>query len=438
MSSEVLKIKINSYRIKIITILLTLLLQKKQEMTSSTNLSPSKQRIRIAATCLFIAQGLVFAAWASRLPDIKADFNVVDFKQFGYIMSLIPIGKFIAIPLVGYLFPRIGSKKTVLISILGFTLSLFVVGFISNTVYFLSAVMLFFGIFWNMTDISLNTQAIEVERVYGKSIIATFHASWSFAACVGALIGYGMINMDIIPKWHFVIISIFAAALILINHRYLPEHKHEEQGVEEEGEEKSLWDVIKERKLPETLLIQLGIIWLLALIVENTMFEWSDLYFQSVIKAPSSMQIGFLVFMIMMFSGRMITNYLYTIWKKITVLQVAGILIFLGFLTSSILIDHMDDLKFKVAINSFGFMMIGLGISCVVPTLYSIVAEKAKTPPGLALTIMSTIAFAGPLITPSLVGVISDHAGMDWAYLTIGFVGLCIVGITLVGKNLKN
>lgn len=410
---------------------------KKNIMTTETSSpSVSKLRIRIAATCLFIAQGLVFAAWASRLPDIKADFNVKDLMQFGLLMFLIPVGKFFAIPSVGYLLPRIGSKKTVLISILGFTLSLFVVGFIANNLYLLGIVMLLFGVFWNMTDISLNTQAIEVERIYEKPIIATFHASWSLAACVGALIGYGMINLNVVPRWHFVIITIIASALIFLNHKYLPEAKIEKK--EETKKEEGVWHMIRHMKLPETLLIQLGVIWLLALIIENTMFEWSDLYFQSVIKAPASMQIGFLVFMIMMFSGRMITNFLYSIWKKITVLQVAGVLIFLGFLISSLLIDSVTDLVFKVIINSFGFMLIGLGISCVVPTLYSIVAEKAKTPPGLALTIMSAISFAGPLIAPLLVGSISHALSMEWAYLTVGFVGLCIVGITLIGKNLKD
>lgn len=396
----------------------------------------SKLRIRIAATCLFIAQGVVFASWASRLPDIKADFNVADLLQFGYLMVLIPIGKFFAIPLVGFLFPRIGSKKTVLISILGFVFSLFIIGFIAKNLMMLGTVMFLFGVFWNMTDISLNTQAIEVERVYGKPIIATFHASWSLAACIGALIGYGMINLNFEPRLHFVLITALAVIMILINHKYLPEAQIE---VKEKSakKESSLFDSIKNFKMPEMLLIQLGLIWLLALIVENTMFEWSDLYFQSVINAPKSMQIGFLVFMIMMFVGRMITSFLYSIWKKTTVLNVAGMLIFVGFLTSSMFIHMADDLVLKVVVNSVGFMLIGLGISCVVPTLYSIVAEKSTTPPGLALTIMSAISFAGPLITPLAVGAISNNFGLEWAYLAVGLVGLGIVAITVFAKTLK-
>jgi MFS family permease len=391
----------------------------------------SKNRIRYAVLALFIAQGLCFASWASRLPDIKADFEVESYLHYGFLMLLLPIGKFVAIPIVGFLLPRLGSKKTVLISITGYALSLFLVSVIPSIVG-LGIALFLFGTFWNMTDISLNTQAIEVERIFGKPIIATFHASWSLAACIGAVIGYAMINLKIDTFFHFLIMSGLAIVIIALNYKYLqePAVRKEENNEEHKSKTES-----RKFRMPETLLIQLGFVWLLALIVENTMFEWSDVYFQSVIKAPESLQVGFLVFMIMMFSGRMLTNYAYRIWKKKTVLQIAGGLIFIGFITSSIFIGYSEALITKVVITSIGFMLIGLGISCVVPTLYSIVGEKAKTPAGLALTIMSTISFVGPFASPLLVGTVSDAYDPRWAYLIMSFVGLCIVVVASIGKK---
>ncbi|WP_029904465.1 MFS transporter [Prevotella sp. 10(H)] len=402
-------------------------------MTGTESATYSKQRIRYAVMSLFIAQGMCFASWASRLPDIKRDFNVESYLHYGLLMFLIPIGKFIAIPLVGFLLPRIGSKKTVLISITGYSLSLFLVSLMPG-ITGLGIAMFLFGTFWNMTDISLNTQAIEVERIYGRPIIATFHASWSLAACIGALIGYGMINLKVGTFYHFAIISVLALVVIFINYKYLQEPKATNA---EEKQEEKITEKKKGFRWPETLLIQLGLIWLLALIVENTMFEWSDVYFQSVIKAPESLQVGFLVFMVMMFSGRMLTNYAYRIWQKTTVLKIAGALILAGFVISSLFIHTADTLILKVVINSIGFMLIGLGISCVVPTLYSIVGDKATTPVGIALTIMSSISFIGPLVAPLLVGAISDGYGLEWAYLAVGLLGGCIVIIAAFGKALR-
>lgn len=403
-------------------------------MTSEIPQVYSKQRIRYAVLSLFIAQGLCFASWASRLPDIKKDFNVESYLHYGLLMFLLPIGKFVAIPIVGFLLPRIGSKKTVLISIVGYALSLFVVSIVPG-ITGLGITLFLFGTFWNMTDISLNTQAIEVERIYGKPIIATFHASWSLAACIGAVIGYTMINLNVITFYHFLAMAAVAILIILLNYKYL----QEPTALKEPKEVKIEESPVKSRKLymPETLLIQLGLVWLLALIVENTMFEWSDVYFQSVIKAPESLQVGFLVFMVMMFAGRMLTNFAYTMWQKKTVLQIAGGLIFAGFITSSLFIGYSDTMIVQVIITSVGFMLIGLGISCVVPTIYSIVGDKAKTPVGTALTIMSSISFVGPFVSPLLVGAVSDAYGPKWAYLVVSLVGLCIIAAVSFGRSLK-
>ncbi|NDV96243.1 MFS transporter [Dysgonomonas sp. 521] len=403
-------------------------------MTSEMPQVYSKQRIRYAVLSLFIAQGLCFASWASRLPDIKKDFNVESYLHYGLLMFLLPIGKFVAIPIVGFLLQRIGSKKTVLISIVGYALSLFVVSVVPG-ITGLGITLFLFGTFWNMTDISLNTQAIEVERIYGKPIIATFHASWSLAACVGAVIGYTMINLNVITFYHFLAMAAIAILIIILNYKYLQEPTVVKEPKKVKAEESSVRS--KGLRMPETLLIQLGLVWLLALIVENTMFEWSDVYFQSVIKAPESLQVGFLVFMVMMFAGRMLTNFAYTIWQKKTVLQIAGGLIFAGFITSSLFIGYSDTMIVQVIITSVGFMLIGLGISCVVPTIYSIVGDKAKTPVGTALTIMSSISFVGPFVSPLLVGAVSDAYGPKWAYLVVSLVGLCIIAAVSFGRSLK-
>ena len=402
-------------------------------MTFSGLLQPthSKLRIRIAVFAFFIAQGLCFATFFSRLPDIKSHFGIDDISHLGYLLSLIPIGKFLAIPTVGFLLSRFQSKITTTISLTGFIVTLAILG-TTNNIYLLGVILFIFGMFWNMTDISLNTQAIEVERIYGKPIIAAFHASWSISACIGALIGYLMINLNVIPAYHFVIMAVLCMVLVLLNFRYLREP---EPIVEQPVEKKD--PKVSKFKMVDTLLIQLGVIWLLALIIENTMFDWSDIYFQSVIKAPKSLQIGFLVFMVMMSVGRLLINAAYRIWSKNTVLIVAGSCIFLGFFTSSILINYVDEMTAKVVVNSVGFMLIGLGISCIVPTLYSIVGEKATIPVGTALTIMSSISFIGPLIAPSLVGFVAKHFGMDIAYLLISVFGLCIVAMVVFSKTLR-
>ena len=66
-------------------------------------------------------------------------------------------------------------------------------------------------------------------------------------------------------------------------------------------------------------------------------------------------------------------------------------------------------------------------ISCIVPTLYSFVGAKSKTPVSIALTILSSISFIGSLIAPLLIGAVSQAFDIRIAYMIIGILGGCIV-----------
>lgn len=404
----------------------------------------SKERIRYAVLSFFLAQGLCFSSWASRIPDIKEIFDVNYAFYWGLVLFLIPVGKFVAIPLAGYLVSRCGSRAMVQASVLGYALSLFAIG-TAHSIYMLGVCLFCFGVFWNLCDISLNTQGIGIERLYGKTIMASFHGGWSLAACLGALIGFLMIVGGISPFWHFTLIACLIGVIVLFGRRYLQndqtvaispaeERPEGEVVAEDKKEAPALLSFIRK---PEMLLIQLGIVGLFALVVESAMFDWSGIYFESVLQVPKSLQIGFLVFMVMMTVGRFLTNYAYHLLGKQRVLQIAGAFIFAGFFISAWLGSLVESMDWKVAVNSFGFMLVGLGISCMVPTIYSLVGAKSKTPVGIALTILSSISFIGSLIAPLLIGAISQVFNMKYAYMVVGLLGLCILLMTTFSKAFR-
>ena len=399
-------------------------------MDSNNHVAYSKEHIRFAVLSFFLAQGLCFSSWASRIPDIKEIFTVNDALYWGIVLFMIPVGKFVAILLAGYLVSKLGRRIMVQISIMGYALSLFAIGTALN-IYMLGVFLFCFGVFWNLCDISLNTQGIGIERLYGRTIMASFHGGWSLAACLGALIGFIMIVSDVTPFWHFTLIAALILLLTMVSRRYLQDDVSTAEAVEDKSEK---WQYIKR---PEMLLIKLGLVGLFALVVESAMFDWSGVYFESVLQVPKSLQIGFLVFMVMMTVGRFLANYAYRIWGKQRVLQLSGAFIFIGFFTSALLGSTVDSMALKVIVNSFGFMLVGLGISSMVPTIYSLVGAKSKTPVGIALTILSSISFIGSLVAPLLIGAISQAFNMEYAYMVVGLLGLCILLMTTFSKAFR-
>ena len=393
----------------------------------------SLRRIRYAVLSFFLAQGLCFSSWASRIPDIKNLFEVNYAFYWGLVLFLIPVGKFVAIPLAGYLVSKLGSRVMVQASVLGYALSLFAIG-TAHHIFLLGIYLFCFGVFWNLCDISLNTQGIGIERLYGRTIMASFHGGWSLAACFGALIGFVMIISNVAPFWHFTCVATLIVLIVLAGRKYLQEDVNTVEAEEETKEGKVLLGFIRK---PELLLIQLGVVGLFALVVESAMFDWSGLYFESIVQVPKSLQIGFLVFMVMMTVGRFLTNAAYDALGKRGVLRLAGFFIFAGFFVSALLGNLFEAMTLRVIINSLGFMLVGLGISCMVPTIYSLVGEKSKTPVGIALTILSSISFVGSLIAPLLIGAISQAFDMRYAYMMVGLLGLCIWLMTTFCKAFK-
>ena len=379
-------------------------------MEMKEQLAYPKERIRYAVLSFFLAQGLCFSSWASRIPDVKAMFDVYDVFYWGLVLFLIPVGKFVAIPLAGFLVSRLGSRIMVQASVFGYALSLFLIGAVSS-IYALGACLFFFGVFWNMCDISLNTQGIVIERLFGRTIMASFHGGWSLAACLGAVIGFFMIMAGV--------------------------RQFEEVEVKEEKGQKETPALLSFIRKPELILIQFGLAGLFGLIVESAMFDWSGLYFESVLQVPKSLQIGFLVFMVMMTVGRFLANWAYGRLGKQRVLQLAGAFIFIGFFVSALLGGVFDNMILKVVVNSLGFMLVGLGISCVVPTIYSLVGAKSHTPVGIALTILSSISFVGSLVAPVLIGAISKAFDLEYAYLVVGVLGLCLFLMTTYCKAFR-
>jgi len=67
---------------------------------------------------------------------------------------------------------------------------------------------------------------------------------------------------------------------------------------------------------------------------------------------------------------------------------------------------------------------VGLGVSSVVPLIYSLAGKSGTMQPGLALAAVSSISFLGFLIGPPLIGFIAEAAGLRLSFAVIAVVGL--------------
>ncbi|MEJ7913019.1 MAG: MFS transporter, partial [Chitinophagaceae bacterium] len=163
---------------------------------------PVNTRIyRIAVSVFFFIAGFTFSTWASRIPDIKDKLHLSE-AGLGTVLFALPVGQIISLPLSGWLTARFGSRKIMIAAALLYPLTLLTLA-IAGSIWQLAFSLFLFGLWANLINIAMNTQAVEVETLYGRSIMASFHGLWSLAGFSGAAIGSFFVSSGLSPLVHF-------------------------------------------------------------------------------------------------------------------------------------------------------------------------------------------------------------------------------------------
>ncbi len=383
-------------------------LAEDQDYSAQQIGTKSQVFFRLALSLFYFGQGLVFASWASRIPDIKTQLNLSD-AALGSILLALPIGQLITMPISGRLTAQFGSKKMLLIATPLYALCL------TNLIYAtagwqLAGFLLLFGISGNLCNIALNTQAITAENFYKKPIMSSFHGSWSLGLFAGALIGLLVNNWAWSTTLHFWVIASIAWLNIFINYRFLMEAKNTQK------EKPKLF------MKPQGVLVQLGIIAFCCMATEGAMMDWSGVYFKEMVKAPVKWVIlGYASYSAMMAIGRFIGDKFIDLYGRKTMLQICGTLMSAGMLLSVIFP--------QLIIATLGFMLVGLGVSIIVPMAFSIAGNNNKVPASIALAMVSSIGYFGFLMGPPLIGYISELFNLRYSFALIGLFGLLIVAL---------
>lgn len=379
-----------------------------------------QSRMRIAISLFFFSHGLILSSWASRIPSIKTYFNISD-AALGTLLLLMPIGQISTMPMSAKIIQKYGSKKVVQFAFLLYPLILLIIGL--STSYFQLMICLFlFGVAGNLCNIAVNTQGVELESMVNKPMMSSFHGAWSISGFAGALIAMLMLNLNLSTAIHFLVILLLILIIWGLNFSLLvttsPSQKNKEK------ENGSIF------KYLDKTLVQLGIIGFLSMAIEGAMFDWSGVYFQDIVGAPEQLIVlGYSSFVLMMAIGRFLGDSLMVRFGRKKILQVSGILMSSGLILSVFLPN--------LVVCTLAFMMVGLGGSCSVPTVYGVAGRHNKIDTSTALTLLSTLSFFGFLIGPPVIGFISDFFDLRYSFLLFSFFGFIMVIIASRSKILK-
>lgn len=391
----------------------------EERFPSAAAAGTGRRRFRVIVGAFYFMQGIVFGSWASRIPDIKAELGMSE-AELGSVLFAIPLGQLVAMPFSGWLTARLGSRACtgIAVSVYGLALTLIALaaGTGSRPAFF--AALVFFGVCGNLHNIAVNTQGVGVERLYGRSIMASFHGVWSLAGFAAGLVATTLAARGISPVAHFAgVYAACALAMVFLIRYAIPADDAKRRAVENSrgnaaaAEAGTLSAQERGRKkfaLRDPFILLLGVICFVNMGCEGVMFDWSGVYFHQVVRPDEGLvRLGYTAALGAMAAGRFVADRFVMRFGQVNVIRFCALMSAVG-LTLSVAFPQLVT-------ATLGFVLVGFGISSIVPVCYSLSGNSKNIPVGVAIAAVSTIGFLGFLFGPPVVGHTADVVGRLFA-----------------------
>jgi fucose permease len=364
-------------------------------------------RSRRAVSVIFFINGVILASWVPHIPAVKQHLRIGD-GELGLVLLSMAAGAVGALSAAGWFVRRFGSRAMTTTAAIGLCLVL-PLPVLSPNVPLVALSLLLLGA-WNGTlDVSMNAQAVVVERRYARPIMSSFHGLFSVGGLVGAACAGLVIWLGASPVQHVVGTTI--VALMLVG-AALPSLLSENSGGS--GTEPAF-------ARPTGRLRKLGLLAFAALLTEGAMADWSAVYLRDSLASSAALAAGgFAACSMMMAVGRFAGDRVVGAFGAGTVLRGSGMFAAAG-LALALLIGTPI-----AAIVGCG--MVGLGIANAIPILFSRAGNVPGVDPAVGLAAVATTGYLGFLTGPPFIGLVAELATLR---LALGLVVACCVLIAV-------
>jgi len=178
-----------------------------------------KHQQRFFLSAFFLLSGFCFSSWASRIPTIKTNFGYNE-AELGTILLFMPISSLVGLPISGWLVSKFDSRIPLSFAFVLLALSIAGVGYSTNTALLIASICLF-SFSTRILNISMNTQAIALQKKFEYKINGSFHGLWSTGGIVGVGFSTLLVALDIRMNVHLAIVSVITLLATAYCYRFL-------------------------------------------------------------------------------------------------------------------------------------------------------------------------------------------------------------------------
>ena len=359
--------------------------------------------VRNATRCGFFMAGFGLSVWAPLVPYVRERIEMTD-AVFGLLLLCIGVGSLTWMPLSGVLVSRWGIRPVQLCSVVLLALALAGMA-LTDSMLLLALALFCFGGSLGVIDVIMNIQAVLVETAVGRRLMSNFHGMYSLGAISGALMLTGLLTVGLAPEiGSFLMIGLIVAANLGLARGFLP-NRAPGGG----------FAFVR----PTGVVLLVGLMCFVVYLAEGAVLDWSALY----LTGEKGLEVakgglGYAAFALMVTIARFAGGPLVNALGTARVIAFGGLLAAFG-IGLSLASEHW-------AVALIGYGLCGLGCANVSPVLISSLSRQDGMPVQLAVTVATTIGFAGVLAGPAMMGVVAHFSslGMAFALLAVLLVGI--------------
>jgi MFS family permease len=367
---------------------------------------------RLSTRLAFLAAGMGMSAWAPLVPFAKTRMDL-DPAELGLVLLCLGVGSLVAMPIAGRLTSRFGCRLIILSS--GVIASL-VLPFLAIAPHplLLAIALSLFGAAIGTLDVSMNIQAVIIEKEQGRPLMSGFHGLFS----VGAFIGAGgmalMLSVGLRPLMACVLVTAAVVGTLCVAAPHLSR-----AATASERESPTF-------AVPHGAVIFLGIVCFVVFLAEGATLDWGAVLLTTNGGfTPDQGGLGYAVFAIAMTVGRLTGDRVIRRWGRKRVMTLGGLCAAAGFFIATLVTPSEMALV--------GFLLIGVGASNIAPILFTAAGRQQDMPAAAAISAVTTLGYAGVLAGPALIGFVAHATSLRMAFGGLGCAMLLVAGSSCVG-----
>lgn len=354
-------------------------------------LSAVLRRGRVAVALLFLVYGVILGTWTARIPAIKRALGLGD-GALSIGLLAFAAGAIVGMQMSGRLVDRYASVRVmvpaVFVDAVLLNLPAYAVGLVS-----LVAGLFAFGAAHGMLNVAMNVNAVEVQRAYGRPIITSFHAVYSVGGFVGAAVGGLFAYAEIGAAATFLSVAGGVVVVAVWAARWALAGPAEGAARPERGAG------------PVPGVLFLGVLVFCCLVGEGAAADWSTVYLRDTLGSNAGFAAAaYAAFSIMMMAGRLVGDRLAAAIGPVRLVRFCGVLAGAG-LAAALLINHP-------AAGVAGFGLLGAGLSCIAPQVFSAAGNRDPARAGQAIARVASLGFLGFVVGPVVIGAVAQLVGL--------------------------